>query len=148
MISRAEMMDIAVHCAEAHGYGVESIIAKCRRRSVVCARAVAYCALRYAGCSMLAIAGMFDVHHTTVVHLSGHFATAEMKEKALDILGDMGYPAYVDDDLNFTWNHKMVTGGTYQKPPVDPKTFVFKPNPKVWRKVPDYKNCRVVLVEI
>lgn len=151
MISRATMMEIARTCAVKGHMRLDDILRKCRQRQVVRVRTTAYCALRYAGVPILTICKIFNTDHSTVARMAGHFADDDMKCAALAALEDLGLDAYVGDNLEFTFNRKFITGGTYQakpKPAKKPRPKPIPPRPKIWKKVPDYANSCIRLIEV
>lgn len=149
MISRSTMTEIVRACAVKGHMRLEDILRKCRQRPVVKVRTTAYCALRYAGVPILTICKIFNTDHSTVARMACHFADEDMKRGALEVLEDLGIDAYVGDNLEFTINRKFITGGSYQAKPKPAKIpRPLPPKPKVFKKVPDYQNYCIRLVEV
>ena len=136
MISRIKIYEVIDRCAAEHNMSFRTIMERSRVSNIIQARKLAYSCLRFAGVSLPYIAEVMERDHTSVVHALDTI-TMDTRLHALGILDEMGIPYNYGDNYGF----KNLKRGVVRKLPKFEK-------PKIYKKVPDYKNSRTILVEV
>lgn len=130
---------ILAKIAKDYGFGRLEIFGASRRREVVDCRVLMWCVLRYMGWSTKQTERYFGRNHSTIAKLTKE-ASDVIKQKACDYLRK-----YDVEPLSWLTatrkGEKVVFGVMRPKPPELPK-------PKVFKKVPDYQNYCIRLVEV
>lgn len=132
---------IIAKIAKDFGLGPKDLWGSSRRREFVKCRVLIWCVLRYLGWSVLQIERRYGRDHATIAKLSKQ-AGESVKEEACDYIRKFGGEP-------LTWMVPSQKGKRMIRHKIEPKPPVCRPpKPKVFKKVPDYQNYCIKLVEV
>lgn len=136
MLSRIKIAEVIDRCASEFNLSYRSLLERNRVKHVIQARKLTYACLRFAGVSLPYMAVVMERDHTSISHALDTI-DKDMKVQALNILFEMGIEFRYGKNLSF----KNLKRGVAQKyPPVI--------KPKVYKKIPDYRNNIILTVEV